>query len=261
VVLAQELAHNGVVENKQAPQTPMQGVPVPTVEASTRTRVARLIGQEGPITVALLAQRLGLTPAAVRRHLDVMLAHGLVEVRTLGSTTARRTRGRPARAFVLTDTGHVSLATSYDVLALQALQFLADEHGRGAVESFAARRFADLERRLAPRVDAAGEDTAARAVALAEALQGDGFATSTRPIAQGTAQQAVQLCQGHCPVRHVAEEFPELCEAETALFSRLLGVHVRRLATLAQGDHVCTTHIPTGTIPVNPRRTLSGRTA
>ena len=259
MVLAQELAHNGVVENKQAPPAPTQAS-VPAVEASTRTRVARLIGQEGPITVALLAQRLGLTPAAVRRHLDAMLAHGLVEVRTLGST-ARRTRGRPARAFVLTDVGHVSLASSYDDLALQALQFLADAHGRGAVESFAARRFADLERRLAPRVDAAGEDTAARAVALAEALQGDGFAASTRPIGQGTAQPAVQLCQGHCPVQHVAQEFPELCEAETALFSRLLGVHVRRLATLAQGDHVCTTHIPTGTIPVNPRRTLSGRTA
>ena len=54
----------------------------------------------------------------------------------------------------------------------------------------------------------------------------------------------MQLCQGHCPVQHVAERFPELCEAETATFSRLLGVDVRRLATLAQGDHVCTTHIP-----------------
>ncbi len=59
----------------------------------------------------------------------------------------------------------------------------------------------------------------------------------------------MQLCQGHCPVQHAAERFPELCEAETAVFSRLLGVDVRRLATLAQGDHVCTTHIPLTTRP------------
>jgi predicted ArsR family transcriptional regulator len=43
----------------------------------------------------------------------------------------------------------------------------------------------------------------------------------------------------------VAAEFPQLCEAETEAFSRLLGVHVQRLATLAHGDHVCTTHVPT----------------
>ena len=34
------------------------------------------------------------------------------------------------------------------------------------------------------------------------------------------------------------------CEAERESFSRLLGVHVQRLATLAQGDHVCTTFVP-----------------
>ena len=64
--------------------------------------------------------------------------------------------------------------------------------------------------------------------------------------------KAVQLCQGHCPVQHVATEFPELCEAEAEAFSRMLGVHVQRLATLAHGAHVCTTHVPVAT-PVVPR--------
>jgi hypothetical protein len=42
----------------------------------------------------------------------------------------------------------------------------------------------------------------------------------------------------------VAAEFPQLCEAETRVISRLLGVHVQRLATIANGDGVCTTHVP-----------------
>jgi predicted ArsR family transcriptional regulator len=42
----------------------------------------------------------------------------------------------------------------------------------------------------------------------------------------------------------VAAEFPQLCEAETAVISRLVGTHVQRLATIAHGDGVCTTHIP-----------------
>jgi hypothetical protein len=53
----------------------------------------------------------------------------------------------------------------------------------------------------------------------------------------------------------VAREFPQLCVAETEAFSRLLGVHVQRLATLAHGEHVCTTHIP---LPTTPARSTSG---
>ena len=53
-----------------------------------------------------------------------------------------------------------------------------------------------------------------------------------------------QLCQHHCPVAHVAAEFPQLCEAETAVIGRLVGTHVQRLATIAHGDGICTTHIP-----------------
>jgi hypothetical protein len=41
----------------------------------------------------------------------------------------------------------------------------------------------------------------------------------------------------------VAAEFPQLCEAEVEAFARLLGTPVRRLATIAHGDGVCTTHV------------------
>jgi predicted ArsR family transcriptional regulator len=79
----------------------------------------------------------------------------------------------------------------------------------------------------------------ARAEALADALTAEGYAASASTIASGG-----QLCQHHCPVAHVAAEFPQLCEAETAVIARLLGSHVQRLATIAHGDGVCTTHIP-----------------
>jgi predicted ArsR family transcriptional regulator len=53
-----------------------------------------------------------------------------------------------------------------------------------------------------------------------------------------------ELCQHHCPIAHVAAEFPQLCEAETEALSKVLGTHVQRLATIAHGDGVCTTFIP-----------------
>jgi predicted ArsR family transcriptional regulator len=85
------------------------------------------------------------------------------------------------------------------------------------------------------------EDTSARARSLAEALTSEGYAASTRDVGSGA-----QLCQHHCPVAHVAAEFPQLCEAETAAFADLLGTHVQRLATIARGDAACTTHVPAG---------------
>jgi predicted ArsR family transcriptional regulator len=45
-------------------------------------------------------------------------------------------------------------------------------------------------------------------------------------------------------VQSIAEDFPQLCEAETKAFSHLLGVHVQRLATIAGGGYMCTTHVP-----------------
>lgn len=214
-----------------------------TRDASTRDRVARAVLERGPVTAADLAAELGLTPAAVRRHLDALLEEGLAEARDLHPMVARR--GRPPRGYVLTDAGHASMATAYDDLAASALRFLATEAGPAAVERFATERVAELERRYLPVVEAAGPDVESRAEALAGALSSDGYAASTRPVPGASGHIGTQLCQGHCPVQHVASEFPELCEAETEVFARLLGVHVQRLATLARGAHVCTTHIPT----------------
>ena len=221
----------------------------PVLGSGTRDHVARVVLEDGPVTVAHVAARLGLTTQAVRRHLDALLAAGHVADHGL-RPTGPRGRGRPARAYRLTDAGHAALSTTYDDLAASALRFLAAEGGEQAVERFAASRVADLELRYRPSVDAAGTAPADRATALAAALADDGYAATARPVsgaaadAGSTPHHGVQLCQGHCPVQTVAAEFPQLCDAETEVFSRLLGVHVQRLATLAGGAHVCTTHVP-----------------
>ena len=217
-----------------------------TLESRTRDRVLRVVSQEGPVSITVLVERLGLTETAVRRQVDALHADGLVEAR---EATGPRRRGRPARAWVLTERGHRALVSDYDHLAGDALRFLRSTLGESAVQQFAAHRVASLEERYAERLEQAGDDTTDRVDALVDALTADGFAASARPVGEAGAGPltGIQLCQGHCPVQHVAAEFPELCEAETEAFSRLLGVHVQRLATLAHGDHVCTTFVPTPT--------------
>ena len=233
---AGDLRHNDVVKNVRSSDGP------------TRAQVARLILELGPSTAATLGGRLGLTPAAIRRHLDNLLAEGLIETRT-SRTYGNRGRGRPAKVFVITDAGRSAFEHAYDDLATSALRFIAETAGQQAVARFARTQTADLERRYAPAV--ARGDLAARVQALAEALSADGYAASAGPAPQIAGSAGEQLCQHHCPVAHVAAEFPELCEAETEAFGRLLGTPVRRLATIAHGDGICTTHVThvTGTGP------------
>ncbi|WP_143576671.1 helix-turn-helix transcriptional regulator, partial [Streptomyces acidiscabies] len=111
-----------------------------TGERSTRNRVARSILDHGPSTGAELAARLGLTQAAVRRHLDALVADTVVEAREQRVYGAR-TRGRPAKVFVLTDCGRDAFDQSYDKLAAEALRWIAErEGGEDAVTAFARAR-------------------------------------------------------------------------------------------------------------------------
>nr|WP_298322616.1 metalloregulator ArsR/SmtB family transcription factor [Haloactinopolyspora sp.] len=206
--------------------------------ARTRERVARAVLENGPSTAAALAELIGLTPAAVRRHLDTLVAEGILEPQE-ERVYGQRGRGRPAKVFVLTPEGRDAFEHSYDDLAVGALRFLADTGGDDLVLEFARRRIADLEERYRPALEAAAPER--RAAVLAEVLSTDGYAASVQAAPVGGGEQ---LCQHHCPVAHVAEQFPQLCEAETEAFARLLDTHVQRIATIANGEDVCTTHVP-----------------
>jgi predicted ArsR family transcriptional regulator len=206
----------------------------PGEDIRTRDAIARSILENGPSTASTLSKRLALTPAGIRRHLDLLVADGILEARDprVGST---RGRGRPSKVFLMTDEGRSQFEHTYDDLAVAALKFMAAHSGDHLVTAFAESRAEDIERKatafLAKRTK--------KVDALASFLTEQGYAASVEK--RGTGEE---ICQHHCPIAHVAAQYPQLCEAETQAFSRLLGTHVQRLATIAHGDGVCTTYIP-----------------
>ena len=206
----------------------------PGEDIRTRDAIARSILENGPSTASTLSKRLALTPAGIRRHLDRLVADGILEARDprVGST---RGRGRPSKVFLMTDEGRSQFEHTYDDLAVAALKFMAAHSGDHLVTAFAESRAEDIERKattyLAKRIK--------KVDALATFLTEQGYAASVEK--RGTGEE---ICQHHCPIAHVAAQYPQLCEAETQAFSRLLGTHVQRLATIAHGDGVCTTYIP-----------------
>ncbi len=206
----------------------------PGEDIRTRDAIARSILENGPSTASTLSERLALTPAGIRRHLDLLVADGILEARDprVGST---RGRGRPSKVFLMTDEGRSQFEHSYDDLAVAALKFMAAQSGDHLVNAFAESRAEDIERKATAYL----AKRAKKVDALATFLTEQGYAASVEE--RGTGEE---ICQHHCPIAHVAAQYPQLCEAETQAFSRLLGTHVQRLATIAHGDGVCTTYIP-----------------
>ena len=206
----------------------------PGEDIRTRDAIARSILENGPSTASTLSERLALTPAGIRRHLDLLVADGILEARDPRVGTSRG-RGRPSKVFLMTDEGRSQFEHSYDDLAVAALKFMAAHSGDHLVDAFAESRAEDIERKAAPYL----AKRAKKIEALATFLSEQGYAASVEK--RGTGEE---ICQHHCPIAHVAAQYPQLCEAETQAFSRLLGTHVQRLATIAHGDGVCTTYIP-----------------
>jgi predicted ArsR family transcriptional regulator len=210
-----------------------------TSDGHTRRAIVQLL-LEGPITAGQIGERLGISAAGVRRHLDALIDAGEAESHAAASWE-HNGRGRPAKRYRLTAGGRDKLDHTYDDLAVAAMRQLREIGGDQAIRTFARRRIDTI---LSGVDDAADGDVKGAADRVASALTDAGYATTTTPVTGPV--DGVQICQHHCPVSHAAAEFPELCEAEREAFAEILGTHVQRLATIVNGDCACTTHVPVG---------------
>jgi predicted ArsR family transcriptional regulator len=239
-----ELRHTGVVKIRPESSTAPTAVPSHAADGDahgdTRSAIIRLLLESGPTTAGSIGERLGLSAAGVRRHLDALIDAGDAKA-TAAAAWQQEGRGRPAKRYQLTAAGRAKLEHTYDDLASAAMRQLREIGGEDAIRTFARRRIDSILSGVQPAA-ADGEDVEAAADRIADALSVAGYATTTTRV-RGP-MKGVQICQHHCPVSHVAEEFPELCEAEQQAMAEVLGTHVQRLATIVNGDCACTTHVP-----------------
>lgn len=165
-------------------------------DQGTYEQILRLIVERGPITAGDLAKILVLTPAAVRRHIGVLVKDDYIEEYD-GPAKGPARRGRPSRQYVATAEGQSQLGQGYSDLASHALGFVRDSMGEEGLERFIHARARALEQRYGPMIDAAGTTSAERAAALTDALSKDGYVATLRrggpnalsiQIAKATAQ-------------------------------------------------------------------------
>ncbi|OAN28606.1 transcriptional regulator [Mycolicibacterium iranicum] len=235
------MRHTGVVKFRSQSSGAPTPVPSHAADGDTRQAIIRLLLESGPTTAGHIGDRLGLSAAGVRRHLDALIDAGEAQANA-AAAWQQEGRGRPAKRYQLTAAGRAKLEHTYDDLASAAMRQLRELGGDDAVRTFARRRIDAILADVEPVSGTSGDEVEAAADRIADALTGAGYATTTTRV--GGPLHGVQICQHHCPVSHVAEQFPELCEAEQQAMAEVLGTHVQRLATIVNGDCACTTHVP-----------------
>ena len=231
-----------VVKISGTPSAPI-AAPDGGAEDPTRERILELLLTHGTRTASELADELQLTATGIRRHLSNLVEAGLIEAHE-DQPDGPRGRGRPAKTYQLTVAGRQGFGEHYDNLAASALAELVAALGPDALDRVAASQLREVEADYAAR--RAADPDADPLVQLAAALSAAGYFASSH--ADG------ELCMHHCPVAHVAARFPQLCQAETEVFARLLGTDLSRSATIAMGDSACRTHLGVPTAPGADRK-------
>ena len=122
-----EFRHNGVVKIR------------PETDRHTRGAIVQLLLEAGPITAGEIGERLGISAAGVRRHLDALIDAGDAQA-SAAASWQHHGRGRPAKRYRLTADGRAKLDHTYDDLAVAAMRQLREIGGDDAVRTFARRR-------------------------------------------------------------------------------------------------------------------------
>ncbi len=201
----------------------------------TRDRIVRILQQEGAATVDGLSKAIGLAPATIRRHLDILQRDRLVAY-----TQVRKATGRPEYSFSLTEIGHEALPKGYDV-------FLADLVGElGALRADeiggrSGRQLLNLAlTRMAARVAAEYRDGSADVVrTLQTVLEDRSFAPELERREDG-----LHIRVTNCPFRSVALSHKAVCTFGKSLISAIVGSEIRQEAGIAQGGQHCSYVVP-----------------
>ncbi len=199
---------------------------------STKRRVVDQLKRRGPLSAGDLATELGVTPTAVRQHLDALIDNGLVELADIESSGRR---GRPTTTWQLTALATDLFPDRHADLTVDLITATREALGEAGLGAVVRRRNQRLERAY---LTAMGDtdSTETRVARLAALRTSEGYMAEVTTVENGFV-----LTEHHCPICDAAATCQGLCTGELDLFRTVLGpgVEVERTEHLLSGDNRC----------------------
>src|SRR5262245_50272009 len=197
----------------------------------TDRAIAHLLKQEGAMDAARLAERLRLSPMAVRLHLYALQAEQLVTYEE-----EPRPLGRPAKLWRLTAAADRLFPEGYAELTLGLLSSIRSAFGKSGLERLLAVR--TRSQITAYRKRMAGHNSLAKRLKMLAAIRTEeGYMAEVKREADG----GFLLVENHCPICAAATSCAELCAKALETFRAVLGerVDVARTEHIVAGARRC----------------------
>ena len=197
-----------------------------------RMAVLSLLKREGPISADLLAEKLKLTPMAVRLHLGALLMEDVAIF-----TEEPRKRGRPVQMWRVTPKANPYFADSHAALTADLIAQMKKAFGDEGMDKILRLRTQDQEKSYRAQMGG-GKSLKARLESLAKIRSTEGYMAEVRRDAE---TGDLLFVENHCPICAAAKLCQGLCREELSLFRRVIGpdVKVERITHILAGAGRC----------------------
>lgn len=186
----------------------------------------------GPATAADLADRLDISPQAVRERLSRLAGDGLV----VHSDEAQGV-GRPKRIWDLSEQAWKRFPDTHAELSVSLIEAIRSSLGEDALGQLIAHRETETEARYGAALSGCTE-LAHKVAALARLRTREGYMAEWQPADDG---DGYLLIENHCPICIAARACQGFCRAEQEVFARVLGpdCRIERVEHLLAGARRC----------------------
>lgn len=204
---------------------------------STKDDILQYLLKQGEAGAQVLADSLGVSPQAIRRHLKDLTAEQLIEYRTV-----QEGMGRPNYLYQLSRKGRDRFPAQYDEFAISLLDTLADTVGQEQVQTILQKQW---ERKAKEYREQLGENSIEERVErLVSLRRAEGYMAEWH-VAESDGERCpagpcYMITEYNCAIAQIAENFPSVCGHELEMFQMALpDCSVQRTHWLVKGEHRC----------------------
>jgi predicted ArsR family transcriptional regulator len=180
------------------------------------------------LTIEELCGKLGISPTAVRQHLDSLEAGGRIERKLI-----KQKRGRPKFVYSLTEDGEATLPKAYSEFLERLMDELIEYEGIAGIKRLLVRAAKRNAARYRGRFE--GKPLEERVNLICEILNEQGAYAEAKKI-----DGKFEINVYNCLLYNVAKKYaPVVCEYDATLLETLLGKRIKKIRSKTTGEKCC----------------------
>jgi DeoR family suf operon transcriptional repressor len=195
----------------------------------TKPDILQHLLKRGEVTAQDLAEKLDISPQAIRKHLKDLETEGLIF-----HTSEQLGMGRPQFIYALTTVGRDRFPDSYNQFAVNFLDTLIDTLGKEQVSEVLHKQWQRKAENYKSQLGAGS--VRQKLEKLAEIRRAEGYVTEWFPVEN---TENFVFTEYNCAIAHVAASFPSVCGHELEMFATVLDCLVERTHWMVDGEHRC----------------------